>query len=83
MDAQQRDLMVKRVQEAHGKWPSYAEMPVSTETEDVVRVLVEGDPKDNSNYVVALHELSWRGVPIGRCGDEETSYVVAKKDSAQ
>jgi hypothetical protein len=66
---EERDAMVKRVQDAAKKWPTFEKMPLA----DRVPVSVElrGDPaEDNRFYIDALYELSYKGAtPIGRVKD--------------
>ena len=66
-----RDLMVKRVQEAHKKWPSFDKMPELTQPTKF-RVRINGDPKNTQNYVAALYELCGYGAIPSGCykGDE-------------
>lgn len=77
---EERDAMVKRVQTAHKKWPSFEKMPVTRESADVIAVLVKGDPNDNTNYVNALYDLCAKGAtPIGRRGANKDHEVVGRK----
>lgn len=70
--AEVRDLMVKRVQEAHKKWPSFADMPELKEPAKI-RVKIDGDPNKSENYVAALYDLCGRGaVPSGRYKVDES-----------
>lgn len=53
---EQRDEMVRRVQDAFAKWPTFDSMPVIDDAL-VLSVEVRGDPDDQRNYIAALYEL--------------------------
>lgn len=76
MNEEARDRMVARVQEAHGKYPKFEDVPEGTEGGDF-SVSVDSD---EAGYARALHDLSARGVLIGRrAGDERV--LIGKLDS--
>lgn len=80
--AEARDTMVKRVQAAHKKWPSFEKMPLSDKTK-VLRVSIKDDPSDNTNYVAALYELCAKGATVvGRARGRDAVVVGEPDDPA-
>lgn len=76
MNEEARDRMVARVKEAHDKYPYLKDVPEGTEGGDF-SVNVDGD---DAGYVRALHDLSARGVLVGRRAGEE-KVLIGKLDS--
>ena len=77
---EERDAMVRRVQAAAKKWPSFEAMPL-VEIAPVTATL-KGDPAVNAVYVDALYELSHKGAtPTGRVKDAAmiAGEIVGKK----
>ncbi len=78
MQKADRDLMVKRVNDAFKKWPQFEKMPV-VDRHDVVRVAVT-TPIEQGTYIAALYELCHAGaVPLGRHKD---GVIVGEKPKA-
>jgi hypothetical protein len=65
--------MTKRVQEAHAKWPSFDDMPVST-AEGNVAYEITDDPEDEQVYIAALYELAQKATPVGRAEKADIIY---------
>ena len=72
--AEQRDAMVKRVKEAHAKWPSLDKMPLYTGGPLAARQEVKP-----GRYVDALYELAYLGAtPVGRQRYDDTDFIVGE-----